>query len=180
MRNKRQNRSFLNSSFLIGIAIVSVSILLGSYFFGDEAINYKEIPYDTLVEDEYFYGDSHYPDWHTINMRAFKIETPTSYRFFKERGIDSYVGGITNQQDTLFFDYGWYSNPLSEYDTMPGFEVSFESVNGRQFKMIKELKERGIVGIYTNDLDDDYSLMIYCNDCHDIEEKIRMFRTIRF
>ncbi len=170
----------MNSSFFIGIAIISVSILLGSYFFGDEAINFKEIPYDILIEDEYFYDESEYPDWHTINLRAFKIETPTTYRFFKERGIDSYVGGITNQQDTLFFDFGWYSNDLSDYDTVTGFEVSLERVNGRQFKMVKELKERGVAGTYTDDLEDDNSLMIFCNNCYDPEEKVRMFRTIKF
>jgi hypothetical protein len=118
IKRAKGSRSFMNSSFFIGIAIVLVAVLLGTYFFDPRNINYKELPYDELIVDQDFYAPSEYENWHTINLRSFRIETPTSYRFFKGRGIDSYVGGITNQIDTLFFDYGWYSDDLSEFDTM--------------------------------------------------------------
>lgn len=51
----------------------------------------------------------------TIDFDAFSIETTISWHQFKERGIDSYVGGIAiDKTETLYFDLGWYSNTLTE------------------------------------------------------------------
>jgi|SRR5690606_30546227 len=54
-------------------------------------------------------------DNHILDFGAFTIETPKSWKKIKEKGIDSYVGGIMiDENDTLFFDLGWYSNKLNE------------------------------------------------------------------
>jgi hypothetical protein len=53
----------------------------------------------------------------TMNFGAFSIETPCSWKQIKENGIDSYAGRIAiDEQDTLDFDLGWYSNTLTEYE----------------------------------------------------------------
>lgn len=56
-------------------------------------------------------------DTKTLDFGSFTIETPHSWKQIKEKGIDSYVGGIAiDSTDTLSFDLGWYSNKLYEYD----------------------------------------------------------------
>lgn len=54
-------------------------------------------------------------DTKTLDFGAFTIETPVSWKQIKAKGIDSYVGKIAiDDNDTLDFDLGWYSNPLAE------------------------------------------------------------------
>ncbi|HEV7331284.1 MAG TPA: hypothetical protein VGN63_09615 [Flavisolibacter sp.] len=56
-------------------------------------------------------------DTKTIDFGAFSIETPQSWKQIKARSTDSYVGRIAiDEKNTLDFDLGWYSNPLSESD----------------------------------------------------------------
>lgn len=180
MRNRRENRRFLNSSFYIGIAIILISILLGSYFFNDEVIDYKEFPDNTLIEDEHFYSDSEITDWHKINLRRFRIHTPKPYRFFIRKGIDNYAGGITNQIDTLLFLYGWHADDLSDYDILDNTQTFYERINGRRFKIVSETRNNGIVGAFTDDLEGYDTFVISCQDCNEIDEKLRMIRTIEF
>lgn len=58
------------------------------------------------------------PDYHILDFGVFKLVTPGDWSIFKEKGIDSYVGGLTNGKDSLWFDYGWYSAEL-ELDNYP-------------------------------------------------------------
>lgn len=37
---------------------------------------------------------------------------PEGYKIVQDKGIDSYVGRITNDTITIYFDYGYYSDPL--------------------------------------------------------------------
>jgi len=52
----------------------------------------------------------------TLDFGAFTIETPSGWTKIKAQGVDSYVGRIAiDDNDTLEFDLGWYSNDLTEY-----------------------------------------------------------------
>ena len=52
----------------------------------------------------------------TMDFGEFTIETPNTWKQIKAKGIDSYVGKIAiDDSDILYFDLGWYSNDLSEY-----------------------------------------------------------------
>ena len=53
-------------------------------------------------------------DWTTLDYGSFKIKTPPGWTKFIDKGIDSYVGGLTNGKDTLWFDYGWYSAEIDD------------------------------------------------------------------
>lgn len=53
-------------------------------------------------------------DWQTLDFKAFKLKAPPDWTIFKEKGIDSYVGGLTNGKDSMWFDYGWYSAEIDE------------------------------------------------------------------
>lgn len=65
----------------------------------------------------------------------FTIEGPSSWKVRNVRGVDSYVKEIiTENSDTLYFDYGYYSNPLEE-EIHPVFD---------EFT-IKLLTEKGVI-----------------------------------
>ena len=50
-----------------------------------------------------------------LDFGAFSLETPENWKYIKARGIDSFVGKIAlDENDTLNFDYGMYSNSLKE------------------------------------------------------------------
>lgn len=50
-----------------------------------------------------------------LDFDKFEIEVPNSWHKIAKAGIDSQVGGITmDNNDTLYFDLGWYSNDLAE------------------------------------------------------------------
>jgi Cytochrome c len=53
-------------------------------------------------------------DLQTLDFKAFQLKTPPGWTIFKEKGIDSYVGGLTNGKDSMWFDYGWYSAEIDE------------------------------------------------------------------
>ncbi|SKB41137.1 hypothetical protein SAMN05660841_00384 [Sphingobacterium nematocida] len=49
----------------------------------------------------------------TKDFGPFTLNIPSSWTYVPQQGIDSYVGLIAiDQKDTLFFDYGPYSNTL--------------------------------------------------------------------
>jgi len=165
---------------LIGVALLMIAVYLSTYFFQDEVINYKEQPYDELILDEKFYSPSETEDWHILELGYFTIETPVSYQFFKLRGFDSYVGGITNLTDTLYFDFGEYSNNFSEYNHLQGFHMLNEILNSKKIKIVRELKSKGFVAAYTNDLKNSNTFSIYCSGCHDLDEKVQIIKTLKF
>ena len=53
----------------------------------------------------------------TLDFGSFSIETPIGWTKLETAGFDSYVGRIAiDNNDTLHFDLGWYSNKLNEHD----------------------------------------------------------------
>ena len=56
-------------------------------------------------------------DWHTLDFGAFRLKTPSDWKQFKEQGMDSYVGGITNGKDSMWFDLGRYSAEIDDEDS---------------------------------------------------------------
>ena len=54
-------------------------------------------------------------EMHTTNFGSFSIDLPVDWKVNKIKGIDSYVKQIvTSDGDTIYFDYGYYSNSLEE------------------------------------------------------------------
>lgn len=49
-----------------------------------------------------------------IEIGNYIIHFPQDYKLIKEKGIDSYVGKISNGQIDFPFDYGYYSNSLNK------------------------------------------------------------------
>jgi Cytochrome c len=55
-------------------------------------------------------------NWQTLDFGSFNLKTPSDWTEIEQKGIDSYVGGLTNGKDTLSFDYGWYSPDIGDED----------------------------------------------------------------
>ncbi|MDO1445202.1 hypothetical protein Q0590_03015 [Rhodocytophaga aerolata] len=170
---------FSNKSILFSLATIVIVTIAGIYL-QNYLLTYKEIPYNILIEDEKFYSKSEIIGWHTIDLGSFTIAAPTAYLYFKIRGIDSYVGGITNKRDTLIFDYGWYSNDLSDLDKDSSYQIKTITVNNKRFKIVEQKANSGFIGAYTNDLPKKNRLMIVCEDCEELGEKMKILQTIAF
>lgn len=54
--------------------------------------------------------------WKIIDTGAFTIEVPSGYKYYRQKGIDSFVGEIRGKDLKIFFDYGYYTNkgPLTD------------------------------------------------------------------
>ena len=50
-------------------------------------------------------------DWKIIDVKYFTISVPSDFEYKPQRGIDSFVGKISNGRIEISFDHGWYSNP---------------------------------------------------------------------
>ncbi|HTA84053.1 MAG TPA: hypothetical protein VK783_14010 [Bacteroidia bacterium] len=90
----------------------------------------------------------------TLNYGSFKIKTPSNWNKIKLEGIDSFVGGLTNGIDTLVFDFGLYSNSLTD-----DFEKQLyadDTINGKVGYITKpKIKGEGFLGVYFENIDGD-------------------------
>lgn len=180
MNRRRQNKSqFIDSSLIIGIASVLLVILLTSYFFDLKNTDYEPIEFGVILTNPDYYSESDIQGWHTVNIEKFTIQTPVEFKLFRLRGYDSFVGGLTDLNDTLFFDFGLYSNTLKEL-TSPDFEVFNETINSKKFRITIGQNDLKYIAAYTDDLQNDNRLMIDCSNCRKLDQKKRIIETIEF
>jgi hypothetical protein len=112
-------------------------------------------------------------NWHKIELQAFSINTPTDFKFIKQQGIDSYVGLIANESDTLTFDYGWYSNGLKDRK----YQRSYDTING--VPAITAFSTSGELGIHFPNVVGDDKLTLYSATIPK-EIALEIFRTVKF
>ena len=74
-------------------------------------------------------------DWRTLDFGSFKLKTPSSWTEIERKGIDSYVGGLTDGKDTLLFDYGWYSPDIGDEDPKR-HKFGQDTINGLIAKLV--------------------------------------------
>ncbi|WP_203296730.1 hypothetical protein [Luteirhabdus pelagi] len=180
MNRRRPKKSrFSGTGLIIGFASVMLVVLLTSYFFDQDNLDYEEPKFGIILDDSNYYSESEIAGWHTINTEKFKIQTPKEFKFFREKGIDSFIGGITDKNDTISFDYGYYSSSLNDLRT-PNFDIIYKSINERDFKIMIGKNDIRYIGGFTDDLPDGNRLIIDCSGCADLEEKLRIIKTIDF
>ncbi|WP_425077879.1 hypothetical protein [Psychroserpens sp. S379A] len=87
----------------------------------------------------------------TIDYVAFEITVPKSWSEYEINGIDSYVSGlITDKNDTLIFDLGWYSPDLTKNPELLVFEESeYAEFTTEQKEKLKGTKHL-VVADYTS------------------------------
>lgn len=132
-----------------------------------------------ILSDSKYYSESNISGWHKIDARKFFIETPKEYKFIVFEGIDSYVGGFTNKKDTIYFDYGLYSNSLTDLSPSD-YEFQNILIDSKNFRIVIRQNEVQHIAAYTNELDKGNTFMIECFDCQDLEEKYKIIQTIEF
>lgn len=71
-----------------------------------------------------------------LDFGCFRLTTPPGWKILKEKGTDSYVGGLTNSIDTLWFDYGMYDVGFDEIDEHT-VRIAEDTVNGLPATIIK-------------------------------------------
>jgi hypothetical protein len=91
-----------------------------------------------------------------LDFGSFTIETPASWKKEKVKGIDSYVGKIViDSNETLEFDLGWYSNTLTENDSVENKNniIMWDTIDRKKVKIvIPKQSGKGITGIYIDSL----------------------------
>jgi hypothetical protein len=87
----------------------------------------------------------------TIDYGAFEITVPRSWSEYEIKGIDSYVSAlITDKNDTLIFDLGWYSPDLTKNPELLVFEESeYAEFTAEQKEKLKGTKHL-VVADYTS------------------------------
>ena len=98
------------------------------------------------------------------------------------QGIDSYVGEFAGDGARLEFDYGKYSNPLSD-EKEPTYVVNEEKVGGRLARIVSpKVPGHGVTGIYFRDVGDTNGLNISGRNLSEGQQKtaLTIFWTIRF
>jgi hypothetical protein len=128
-------------------------------------------------------GMTKVPDgWHELDTDFFSIYAPAGWEFHPLQGIDSYVGDFVGDGARLEFDYGKYSNPLSD-EKEPTYVVSEEKVGGRSARIVSpKVPGHGVTGVYFRDVGDTNRLNIAGLNLSESQQKtaLIMFRTIRF
>jgi hypothetical protein len=120
--------------------------------------------------------------WHTLDFGDFKISTPPEYRVIKERGIDSYVGSLTNGIDSLSFDYGAYSWEVNDVLEPEKHKLATDTVNGLIANIIIPVKDgEGEVGMSITNLKDGQNrFVITGQNIHNTSTILQIFKSIRF
>ncbi|SFN32304.1 Cytochrome c [Chitinophaga sp. YR627] len=69
-----------------------------------------------------------------LDFGVFKLTTPAGWTKFREQGIDTYVGGVTDGKDTLHFGYGHYHEEIGEFADGK-MMYAIETVNGLEARI---------------------------------------------
>jgi hypothetical protein len=67
---------------------------------------------------------------------VFSFEAPADMTPIPVHGIDSFVGRYTSTSFNLSFDYGFYSNNLSNYRKDPRFTVEERLIDGKKSRVV--------------------------------------------
>jgi len=75
-----------------------------------------------------------------INATSFKVNVPEGWTLVIDQGIDTYIGRIVNERDTIFFDYGYLSFGGLELVESNDNTISFDRtlINGIPSIIVKE------------------------------------------
>jgi hypothetical protein len=145
-----------------------------------QSVHATSVPYDTLVYEADYYAASAHPDCHIIQLGAFTIETPRSYRYIRRKGYDSYIGEITNLTDTLYFDYGMYSYNFGDETPMEHIFTD-QTIYGKKATLVRPKKAgKGLTGVYFKNVASNNHLVISGYDLKDEQTALSMFKSIKF
>jgi len=116
----------------------------------------------------------------TIDFGPFTIYAPAGWHEVSLQGIDSYVGRLTNEVDTLTFDYGWYSYDLGREDPFTHL-FALDTINGKIATVIKpKITGQGTIGIYIVDAYKNNRFNLIGSNIQDEQTIWKIFKSIQF
>lgn len=126
-------------------------------------------------------GNKNEKPWIILDFGGFKLNTPADWTIIKLKGIDSYVGGLTNGRDTLIFDYGWYSPTIEAEDTAK-YKMAIDTVNGLLAAIvIPRVDGKGIIAMSISNFNDKNNrFYIGGGNIKNTELILRIFKSLRF
>ena len=94
-------------------------------------------------------------NYKTIDFGQFRITVPEKWNKFESNGIDSYVGGIiTNDNDTLKFDFGRYSGDLSKNDYPMVYDsIGLAELTKKERELLPKTKHLIVEDLFQADVD---------------------------
>ncbi len=116
-----------------------------------------------------------------LDFGSFKLTTPNTWKKVKFKGIDSFVGGLTNGKDTLFFDYGWYSPSIVDED-LTIHKLAVDTVNGLLANIVIPNKEgKGNIGMSISHFkDEQLKFIISGTNIENTGTILQIFKSLRF
>lgn len=120
-----------------------------------------------------------------IDFEKFTLNTPPDWKRFEAQGYDTFVGGLTNKKDTLYFDYGLFSfGSLNNIKRTSGTLI-FETlkINGYDAKIVKEKRpneNRTIYSMYVDKKDNENINRIYGYEIRDEKLVRKIFLSHKF
>jgi hypothetical protein len=178
MLRKHPSREF-NTTFTVALLAIFLAVPTALYIIYQLA-NQAPAPFNTLLYEDSYYATSPHADCHIILLGAFTIETPKTYRYIRRKGYDSYIGEITNQTDTLYFDYGMYSYTFGDETTLEHIFTE-DTINNKRAVVVRPIRQgRGLTGVYFRNVANNNHLVISGYDLKDEETAVSMFKTIKF
>jgi hypothetical protein len=118
-------------------------------------------------------------EWQILDFGLFKIKTPNGWTEIEKKGIDSYIGGLTNGTDTLLFDYGWYSPDIGDEDPKK-HKFGQDTINGLIARLVVPIASGdGYIRMYIPvNRDDKFSITGY--NIQNTDTILKIFNSIVF
>jgi hypothetical protein len=114
-----------------------------------------------------------------LDLKAFRLEAPETWKAIADQGYDSQVGRLTNGSDVLTYEYGWYSYTLRN-ETSATHLRTVTTIDGRSALIVRPKKTgQGLIGLHV-EVDGQNRLSLTGRDIRDESTVIRMFESVRF
>jgi hypothetical protein len=114
------------------------------------------------------------------NFKVFDLALPNNWEKFDLDGIDSYVGGITNETDTLYFDYGWYSDSFEDQNRETQLFETI-TINGKIALITKpKIAGNGTIGVHIKKAFKKDRFSMFGENIKNEEQVIDIFKSLKF
>ena len=130
-------------------------------------------------------------NWQTIDAKGrFSFRLPQEFIEKDTQGIDSYVGEFVGDSMKVTFDYGWYSNPLNDLESMQEYFEFNKKIEGFKAKIVGYKLNQNyyyyyayFTGIHFPDINKGkivLTMIVYYNNSEYKQTAIKILETIRF
>lgn len=122
-----------------------------------------------------------------IDAGSFTVQVPEEWQLVVDQGIDTYIGRIFNENDTIYFDYGYLSFGGLERVEQDSETISFEPlfINGESAIIVKERRPEDTyneirLSAYIDSGDGENLNRLYSYDAKDEALILKIMKSHRF